>query len=138
MTLPEAYETWVGERGITLSGGQKQRVSIARTLLLDPKILVLDDSTSSVDMETEYLIQQALSELLHGRTAFVIAHRLRTVRNADQIIVLKDGRIVEQGKHDELLAMHGVYRDIYDVQLRDQEMLAESIHAQPQAEGSVS
>ena len=91
MTLPDRYETWVGERGITLSGGQKQRISIARTLLLDPKILVLDDSTSSVDMETEFLIQQALAELLRGRTAFVIAHRLRTVRNADQIIVLKDG-----------------------------------------------
>jgi ATP-binding cassette subfamily B protein len=85
VSLPEGYETWVGERGITLSGGQKQRVAIARTLLLDPSILVLDDSTSSVDMETEYLIQQALAELQQGRTAFVIAHRIRTVRNADQI-----------------------------------------------------
>src|SRR5215212_7202992 len=124
MTLPDRYETWVGERGITLSGGQKQRISIARTLLLDPKILVLDDSTSSVDMETEILIQQALAELLKGRTAFVIAHRLRTVRNADQIIVLKDGHIAEQGTHDELIALGGAYREIYDVQLRDQEDLA--------------
>jgi ATP-binding cassette subfamily B protein len=126
MTLPGRYETWVGERGITLSGGQKQRVSIARTLLLDPRILVLDDSTSSVDMETEFLIQQALAELLKGRTAFVIAHRLRTVRNADQIIVLRDGRIAEQGTHDELIALGGMYREIYDVQLRDQEDLAKS------------
>jgi ATP-binding cassette subfamily B protein len=125
MTLPGRYETWVGERGITLSGGQKQRVSIARTLLLDPKILVLDDSTSSVDMETEFLIQQALAELLRGRTAFVIAHRLRTVRNADQIIVLRDGRIAEQGTHDDLIALGGTYREIYDVQLRDQETLAQ-------------
>ena len=121
MTLPDGYDTWVGERGITLSGGQKQRIAIARTLLLDPKILVLDDSTSSVDMETEYLIQQALAALLKGRTAFVIAHRLRTVRNADQILVLEDGAIVEQGTHDELLALGGLYREIYDVQLRDQE-----------------
>ena len=126
MTLPEAYETWVGERGITLSGGQKQRVAIARTLLMDPKILVLDDSTSSVDMETEYLIQQALAELLKGRTAFIIAHRIRTIRNADQIIVLKDGRIVEQGKHEDLIARAGLYKQIYDVQLRDQEDLARS------------
>jgi len=126
MTLPEAYETWVGERGITLSGGQKQRVAIARTLLMDPKILVLDDSTSSVDMETEYLIQQALAELLKGRTAFIIAHRIRTIRNADQIIVLKDGRIVEQGKHEDLIARAGLYKEIYDVQLRDQEDLARS------------
>jgi ATP-binding cassette subfamily B protein len=137
MTLPDRYETWVGERGITLSGGQKQRISIARTLLLDPKILVLDDSTSSVDMETEFLIQQALAELLRGRTAFVIAHRLRTVRNADQIIVLKDGRIAEQGTHDELLAIGGTYREIYDVQLRDQEALAATDAAQAaiEAEG---
>jgi ATP-binding cassette subfamily B protein len=133
MTLPDKYETWVGERGITLSGGQKQRVSIARTLLLDPKILVLDDSTSSVDMETEFLIQQALAELLKGRTAFVIAHRLRTVRNADQIIVLKDGHVAEQGTHDELIAMGGAYREIYDVQLRDQEDLAKSAAATEEA-----
>jgi ABC-type multidrug transport system fused ATPase/permease subunit len=135
MTLPEGYQTWVGERGITLSGGQKQRVAIARTLLMDPKILVLDDSTSNVDMETEYLIQQALQELLKGRTAFIIAHRIRTIRNADQIIVLKDGRIVEQGKHDDLIAKGGLYKEIYDVQLKDQEELARSMAAREKAEG---
>ena len=124
MTLPEGYETWVGERGITLSGGQRQRVAIARTLLLDPNILVLDDSTSSVDMETEYLIQQALADLLHNRTAFVIAHRIQTVRNADQILVLKDGRIVERGRHEQLIELGGLYREIFDAQLRDQEELA--------------
>ena len=124
MSLPQGYETWVGERGITLSGGQKQRVAIARTLLLDPRILVLDDSTSSVDMETEYLIQAALAELLKGRTAFVIAHRIRTVRNADQILVLQEGRIVERGRHDDLVGRGGLYQEIYDAQLRDQEELA--------------
>ena len=106
MSLPDGYDTWVGERGVTLSGGQKQRISIARTLLLDPRILVLDDSTSSVDMETEYLIQQALAELMKGRTTFVIAHRLRTVRNADQIIVLKDGRDRRAG-HARRADRHG-------------------------------
>ncbi|MBI5289332.1 MAG: ABC transporter ATP-binding protein [Chloroflexi bacterium] len=121
MTLPDGYDTWVGERGITLSGGQKQRISIARTLLLDPKILVFDDSTSSVDTETEYLIQQALAELMKGRTTFVIAQRLRTVKSADQILVLKDGRIVENGRHEELIALDGLYRQIYDLELRDQE-----------------
>ena len=126
MTQPEGYETWVGERGITLSGGQKQRVSIARTLLLNPNILVLDDSTSSVDMETEYLIQQAMGALMQGRTSFVIAQRLRTVRDADRIVVLDGGRIVESGTHEELLARGGLYRDIYDVQLKDQEALAEA------------
>jgi ATP-binding cassette subfamily B protein len=126
VSLPEGYQTWVGERGITLSGGQKQRISIARTLLLDPKILVLDDSTSSVDMETEYLIQQALVELLKGRTAFVIAHRIRTVRDADQIIVLENGHIVEQGRHDDLIERGGFYKELYDVQLREQEELAKS------------
>ena len=124
MSLPESYETWVGERGITLSGGQKQRIAIARTLLADPKILVLDDSTSSVDMETEYLIQQALVDLLKERTAFVIAHRIRTVRNADQILVLKDGHVVERGNHDVLIERAGLYKELYDAQLRDQEELA--------------
>jgi ATP-binding cassette subfamily B protein len=121
MTLPDGYDTWVGERGITLSGGQKQRVSIARTLLLDPRILVFDDSTSSVDTETEYLIQQALAELMKGRTTFVIAQRLRTVKSADQILVLNEGRIVEQGRHEELIEQDGLYRQIYDLELRDQE-----------------
>ncbi len=121
MTLPDGYNTWVGERGVTLSGGQKQRISIARTLLLDPKILVFDDSTSSVDTQTEYDIQQALAELMKGRTTFVIAQRLRTVRSAHQILVLKDGQIVERGRHEELISGNGLYREIYDVELRDQE-----------------
>ncbi len=124
MGLPDGYDSWVGERGVTLSGGQKQRLAIARTILLDPKILVLDDSTSSVDMETEHLIQNAMADLLRSRTAFVIAHRLQTIRNADQILVLKDGRIVEQGKHDDLITRGGPYREIYDAQLRDQEAVA--------------
>jgi ABC-type multidrug transport system fused ATPase/permease subunit len=120
-SLPDGYDTWVGERGITLSGGQKQRISIARTLLLDPKILVFDDSTSSVDTETEYLIQQALAELMKGRTTFVIAQRLRTVKSADQILVLRDGQIVQRGRHDDLINEEGPYREIYDLELRDQE-----------------
>jgi ATP-binding cassette subfamily B protein len=119
--LPEGYDTWVGERGLTLSGGQKQRVSIARTLLLDPAILVLDDSTSSVDTETEYQIQQALTEVMRGRTTFVIAQRLRTIKTADQILVLSRGQIVERGRHEELLKLDGFYRRIYDLELRDQE-----------------
>jgi ATP-binding cassette subfamily B protein len=121
MSMPDGYDTWVGERGITLSGGQKQRISIARTLLLNPKILILDDSTSSVDTQTEFLIQQALSAVMKGRTTLVIAQRLRTVKNADQILVMKDGRIVERGKHEELIALGGQYREIYDLELRDQE-----------------
>ena len=120
-SLPDGYETWVGERGVTLSGGQKQRVAIARTLLLNPRILVLDDSTSSVDMRTEYLIQEALAALMRGRTTFVIAQRLRTVQQADQILIMDGGRIVERGTHEELLAAGGHYRTIYDLELRDQE-----------------
>jgi ATP-binding cassette subfamily B protein len=119
--LPDGYDTWVGERGITLSGGQKQRVAIARTLLMDQPILILDDSTSSVDTQTEYQIQQSMSLVMRGRTTFVIAQRLRTVKMADQILVLQDGQVVERGKHDELLALDGVYRQIYDLELRDQE-----------------
>ena len=126
MSLPDGYDTWVGERGITLSGGQKQRAAIARTLLMDPRILILDDSTSSVDMETEFLIQQALAHLMVGRTTFVVAQRLRTVLNADLILVLKDGRIVERGTHADLVEQNGLYREIYDLQLRDQEQAAVS------------
>ncbi|MBV9709992.1 MAG: ATP-binding cassette domain-containing protein, partial [Ktedonobacteraceae bacterium] len=125
--LPDGYDTWVGERGVTLSGGQKQRVAIARTLLLDPQILVLDDATSSVDMETEYLIQQALDAVMRGRTTFVVASRLRTVKNADQILVLDKGRIVERGSHSELLALGGAYTRLYDLQLREQEEFEERV-----------
>jgi ABC-type multidrug transport system fused ATPase/permease subunit len=121
MSLPDGYDTWVGERGVTMSGGQKQRISIARTLLLDPRILILDDSTSSVDTQTEYLIQQALAEVMKGRTTLVIAQRLRTVKGADEILVMKDGTIAERGQHDELITRDGLYREIYDLELRDQE-----------------
>ena len=120
-SLPDKYDTWVGERGVTLSGGQRQRIAIARTILLDPKVLIFDDSTSSVDMRTEFLIQEALQNLMKGRTTFVIAQRLRTVQLADQIIVMRDGAIVERGKHSELLQGGGLYRQIYDLELRDQE-----------------
>jgi ABC-type multidrug transport system fused ATPase/permease subunit len=119
--LPEGYDTLVGERGVTLSGGQKQRVAIARTLLCDPRILILDDATSSVDMETEYLIQQALEVLMRGRTTFVVASRLRTVKSADQIVVLDHGRIVERGTHEALLGRRNLYARLYDLQLREQE-----------------
>jgi len=120
-SLPDGYNEWVGERGVTLSGGQKQRVAIARTLLMDPKILILDDSTASVDMQTEFLIQQALSELMKGRTTFVIGQRLRTIMRADEIVVLDRGKVVERGKHAELIQNDGLYRRIYDLELKDQE-----------------
>ena len=123
-SFPQGYETRVGERGVTLSGGQRQRVAIARALLCDPRILILDDSTSSVDTETEYLIQQALEELMEGRTTFIIAQRLLTLKSADTILVLDEGRIVQRGTHEELLAMGGLYKDIYDLQLKDQEAFA--------------
>jgi len=127
--LPDGYDTWVGERGVTLSGGQKQRVAIARTLLLDPRILVLDDSTSSVDTETEYLIQQALDAVMQGRTTFVVASRLRTIKSAHQILVLEKGRVVERGTHETLLTQGGLYTRLYDLQLREQEEFEERMLA---------
>ena len=120
-SLPDGYDTWLGERGITLSGGQRQRLAIARTILLDPPILVLDDSTSSVDVGTETLIQRALADVAKGRTTIVIAHRLSTVRSADLILVLERGRVVESGSHEDLLKGDGFYRRIHDLQIRPQE-----------------
>lgn len=127
MQLPNGYDTVVGERGVTISGGQRQRVAIARALLLDPRILILDDSTSSVDTQTEHLIQHALDKLMERRTTFVIAQRLSTVKRADVILVLNQGKIVERGKHSELLANGGLYREIYELQLRDQEHYQEEM-----------
>ena len=121
MSLPGGYDTWVGERGTTLSGGQRQRLSIARTILLDPPVLILDDSTSSVDVETERQIHRAMVEVMKGRTTFVIAHRLSTVREADQILVLDKGLIAEEGTHSELIGKGGIYHSIYELQLRPQE-----------------
>jgi ABC-type multidrug transport system fused ATPase/permease subunit len=138
LSLPDGYDTWVGERGVTLSGGQKQRVAIARTLLLNPQILILDDSTSSVDMETEYLIQQALDAVMKGRTSFVVASRLRTIKNADQILVLENGRIIERGTHQELLKHNGPYTRLYDLQLREQEEFeARLLQVQPEEKREV-
>ena len=121
IAMPEGYETEVGERGVTLSGGQKQRIAIARALLPNPPILILDDATSSVDTQTEHEIQQALRDSMVGRTSFVIAQRLTTVQDADQILVLQDGRIVERGTHQELLRREGFYRELFRLQQRDDE-----------------
>ncbi|GAB4504764.1 MAG: ABC transporter ATP-binding protein [Anaerolineales bacterium] len=129
MAFPNGYETVVGERGVTLSGGQRQRIAIARALLMDPRILILDDSLSSVDTQTEKLIQEALDRLMDGRTTFVIAHRLSTVRRADWIVVMDKGRIVQTGKHDELLAQGGLYREIYDLQLSQHSRFADQMEA---------
>jgi len=117
MALPQGYDTEIGERGVKLSGGQKQRLALARAILADPRILILDEATSSVDAEAEYLIQQALDEVLKGRTALVIAHRLSTIRNADKIIALEGGRIIEIGDHRELLSRGGLYSQLYRRQL---------------------
>jgi ATP-binding cassette subfamily B protein len=128
-SLPAGYDTHVGERGATLSGGQRQRMSIARAVLLDPPVLILDDSTSSVDARTEELIRRAMEAVMQGRTTFVIAHRLSTVHRADSIIVMKDGKIAEQGTHQELLEYNGLYREIYDLQLRPQEEVMREIES---------
>jgi ATP-binding cassette subfamily B protein len=132
MTLPDGYETRVGERGVNLSGGQKQRVAIARALLMNPPILILDDSTSSVDMETEALIQKALVSLTESRTTFVVAQRVSTIKRADIIIVLDKGRIVESGTHEELLAKGERYAEIYQMQFGDQQIASpETVSADP-------
>jgi ATP-binding cassette subfamily B protein len=115
--LPDGYDTKVGERGVTLSGGQKQRVAIARALLKNPKILIMDDSTSSVDTQTEYEIQQALDELLEDRTTFIITQRLSSIKKADYIIVLEEGEISEEGTHDQLITYDGIYRKLYETQI---------------------
>lgn len=125
--LPNGYDTIVGERGVGLSGGQRQRIAIARALLLDPKILILDDSTSAVDAETEYKIQQALDTLMHNRTSFVIAQRISTVRDADVILLLDGGKIVGQGKHDDLLRENAIYGEIIDSQF-GQQLALEGAH----------
>ena len=116
-SLPDSYNTWVGERGITLSGGEKQRLAIARTLLMNPGVLILDDSMSSVDTKTERLIRSALNELIKARTTFIITHRLSLIKNADIILVMREGKVVERGKHDELMANKGYYCQIYQSQL---------------------
>ncbi|MGB5057843.1 MAG: ATP-binding cassette domain-containing protein, partial [Candidatus Promineifilaceae bacterium] len=121
--FPEGYDTPVGERGSTLSGGQKQRIAIARALLLDPHILILDDSTSSVDLNTEYVIQKALDKLMQGRTSLVIAQRISTVLNADKIIVLDKGRIAAVGNHEELMENSAIYAEIYHSQLAEDVVL---------------
>ncbi|HAV75988.1 MAG TPA: ABC transporter ATP-binding protein [Anaerolineae bacterium] len=129
--FPNGYNTIVGERGVTLSGGQRQRVAIARALLMNPRILILDDSTSSVDTQTEKLIQAALDNLMEGRTTFVIAHRLSTVRRADMILVMDKGQIVERGTHNELLKAGGLYKEIHDLQLVDHAEFTEEMKLQP-------
>jgi len=124
--LPEGYDTWVGERGVTLSGGQRQRIAIARALLKNPRILILDDSTSSVDVDTEYEIQQALKALLKERTAFIITQRVSTIRDSDKIIVLDDGKITEEGTHDTLMPKMGAYYHIYQTLYEVQQSAVET------------
>jgi ATP-binding cassette subfamily B protein len=127
LSFPEGYNTIVGDKGVTLSGGQKQRVTLARTLLKDPRILILDDATSSVDTETEAAIQHALDELLPGRTTFIIAHRIQTVMRADLILVLEKGRVVQCGTHEELIDEQGTYRRIFRLQSQIEEELEEDL-----------
>ena len=119
MTMPEGYDTVIGERGVRLSGGQKQRLCIARVFLKNPPILILDEATSALDNTTEILIQQALDELCKGRTTIVVAHRLSTIKNADEIAVISDGRIIEQGSHDKLIEENGMYAMLYSQQFRE-------------------
>ena len=125
--MPEDYNALIGERGLTLSGGQRQRLSLARTLLQNPRILILDEATSSLDSESENLITEALQRVMEGRTCLIIAHRLSTVIGADRILVLKEGRLVEQGPHEQLLAAGGYYRYLFEQQFGPlQELMAKA------------
>ncbi|MBM7603534.1 ATP-binding cassette subfamily B protein [Metabacillus crassostreae] len=126
MELPNGYDTMLGERGLGLSGGQKQRIAIARAICMNPSILILDDSTSAVDMTTEFNIQKALKEVMRGRTTFIIAHRISSLKHADEILVLENGSIVERGTHDELIMREGYYKRIFDIQYQDQKAVLQS------------
>ena len=128
MSLPKGFDTDIGERGVKLSGGQKQRLSIARIFLKNPSILILDEATSALDNTTELLIQKALDELCKGRTAIVVAHRLSTIRNADKIIVISDGKIKEEGSHDELIRQNGAYKLLYDLQFKESDKEEIKLH----------
>ena len=123
--LKNGYDTEIGERGVKLSGGQKQRISIARVFLKDPAILILDEATSALDNTTEVLIQQSLDDLCKGRTTLVVAHRLSTIRNADEIAVVTEGRITERGTHEELIAKNGIYKKLYSLQFRENDIIGE-------------
>jgi ATP-binding cassette, subfamily B, multidrug efflux pump len=124
--LPDGYDTKLGERGLGLSGGQKQRIAIARALCTDPSILILDDATSAVDMETEFRIQKALKNVMSDRTTFIIAHRISSLKHADEILVMENGKIVERGVHDFLLKNNGPYQRIYDIQYKDQKKILQT------------
>ncbi len=123
MELPDGYNTMLGERGLGLSGGQKQRIAIARAICINPSILILDDATSAVDMQTEFTIQKELKEVMENKTTFIIAHRISSIKHADEILVLDEGRIVERGRHEELITQNGQYRRIYDIQFQDQKKI---------------
>jgi ATP-binding cassette subfamily B protein len=129
MAFPDGYDTLVGEKGVTLSGGQKQRVAIARTILKNPRILILDDSTSSVDTETESAIREALQCLMQERTTFIIAHRIQSVMKADLILVLNKGKIAQKGTHEELIKQDGIYKQIYEIQTRIETELEKEVAA---------
>lgn len=128
MKMPKGYDTLLGERGMGLSGGQKQRIAIARALCINPSVLILDDATSAVDMETEFKIQAALKEVMKGRTSFIIAHRISSLQHADEILVLEAGEVKERGKHNELLLLKGIYRRIYDIQYQDREEIMHAVN----------
>ena len=136
--FPEQYQTLVGERGVRLSGGQKQRIAIARAILKDPVVLILDEATSALDAESEHLVQDALDKLMVGRTTMVIAHRLSTVQQADRVVVLDNGKIAEQGSHDELLSADGLYRRLVERQFAAANCLSTRRLYKPSAERSSS